>query len=241
MTLPNEIHGSEGDQFNAYTTQPKIRLGQSLVFDDGRRFRFCSVGASVAAIAGFLYQSEVPTLNSGLAVATHAAGVTSLTVTFGGAVTLNEYADGFIWSDSNAGATTGMYKIKSHPAGTAVAVTLWVPTNEAILAATTVSAIKSPYKSVIIHPSPPTAMLVGVAVRDLAVSTYGWFQTHGPCAVNNVTTSVNAAIGKLVMASANTNGAVEGMTAAGDDEIPVGQCIEDEATTEFLGVFLTLE
>jgi hypothetical protein len=241
MSHPKTIHGTEGAQYVSYSSRPQIKLGTKMLFQDGRAFRFASAGASTALVPGFIYQSEVPTLNSGLAVATHAVGDQSLTVTFGGAVTLNEYEEGFVWMDTNANSVVTMYKIKSHPAGTAVAVALYSPINEAILAASTVSAIKSPYKSVIIHPSSPTAMVVGVCVYPLPVSTYGWLQVKGPCPIMNDTATDTLVIGTNAVCSPDRNGEVCGQNTGGGDEIIVGRVLTIEADAQFALIDLTLE
>jgi hypothetical protein len=167
-------------------------------------------------------------------------GDTVVTVTFGAAVTLNQYADGYLWTDVSGVLLGGTYKIKSHPAGTAVAVTLHSPLITAIAAADTVSAVMNPWQSVIISAAGPTALVVGVGVYAIPAANYGWLQVHGPCAVINETT-VDAAIGKSIKPSANTAGNVTGQTTAGLSNMILGQWIEDEATTQWGAAFLTIE
>ena len=116
---------------------------------------------------------------------------------------------------------------------------LWTPTIEAILAASTVSLVQSPYRSVIVTAASPSAMIIGVAPVAIAAAAYGWVQTHGPAAVMNDTATVDAAIGKMLEASPDRAGEVAG--AAAGDEVRIGQCIQDEGDAEFLGAFLTLE
>jgi hypothetical protein len=237
--LPQFISsGTEGDQFNTYTYKLH-ELGTKMVFGDGRAFRFVLNGATLAR-AGYILQTPVQSNNSGLVVATHAVGDRAVTVTFGGAVTLNQYTDGFLYRDSAADGVGTLYKIKSHTAFTTGLVNLWTPLREAIVAADTVTCIMNPYRAVVEAATiamPP----VGVACTAIPASGYGWVQTKGICAVMHDTAGADPAITGYVVMSAARAGECTGMTAAGDDQTGIGIVVLDEADANFIGVMLTLD
>ena len=230
--------GSEGDQFNTYTHELH-ELGTKMVFNDGRAFRFVLNGATLAR-AGYVLQTPVPSNNSGLAVATHAVGDRAVTVTFGGAVTLNQYRNGYLYRDSAADGVGALYKIRTHTAFTTGSVHLWTPLREAIVAADTVTCVMSPWASVVEAATiamPP----VGVACAAIPAAGYGWVQTKGICAVMHDTAGADPAITGYVVMSAVRAGEVTGMTAAGDDQIGLGIVVLDEADANIIGVTLTLD
>lgn len=204
-----------------------------------RVFHYTENGGSGLS-AGTLLQSEVPSGDfTGLAVATVAAGQDELTVTLGStAATQNEYRNGYLWADG--GTNIGhVYKIKEHPAIAASAAgvfTLYDPLVEALTNGTeTVSLVKCPYKDVIIHPSVPTAHVVGVAPIDVTADYYFWCQTWGPAAVlteGTVVIANHAAVGD------GTDGAVQ--AADTDIELIVGDVMRVEGSGEKSLIYLRL-
>jgi len=114
----------------------------------------------------------------------------------------------------------------------------------AMTTSTTVSLVKNTYKDIIIHPSPATAKLVGVAVSAIPANQYGWIQTWGPCAVLTQGTVV---INEVVVDSATVDGAVapmgltEGQPNTGAGQNAVGVVMEVAANTEHSLVFLTID
>lgn len=241
------LNAPEGEQYNTYTNQ-RWPLGTLMMLQDGRKFRFFENGATALA-AGRLIQSEVPGANfdelaipSAVAVNTKAFNVTNGAT----AITLNQFAEGYMNVEDDAGEGH-LYKIAGNAAEAAGSAPFEVQLAHGILVAfttaTTVGLTKSPYRDAIIHPSPPTAAVLGVTPVAVAANAFGWVQTWGPCSVLTEGTLV---IGDSVQASSSADGAVTPFTLTeGTPNVEitpvVGWCMELAATTEHSLVFLTIE
>lgn len=248
--FPNFLCGPEGEQFNSYADE-RVPLGTALVCQDGRLYRFGKVGAGAAAVVGNLYQSPVPGANyDELALpAAVAVGSRTVVVTNGAtAITEDQFKGGFLNVEDDAGEGRA-YLIESNTADAGAGpVTVTLAAGHGIKVAlttvTTVGLTASPYSGLIIHPSPPTACLIGVAASAIAAGEYGWFQRKGPASVLGTGTLV---IGKNCVASVTVPGSVdppaltEGVPNAGFDQPMVGRVMEVAATTEYSLVFLDLE
>ena len=243
MSFPN-IHALSGSEpYRESSVRGAIDLGAMGVMPDGRRYLWCRNGA-VALAAGRVVQSELPGANFDALVidGAHAIGEKTITITNGGtAITANMFRYGYL----NVEASTGngqLYRIASHPAADTSAtcvITLETGLAVAVGASATVTLLKHPCDSVIIHPSPPTACVIGVPNIAVTASYYFWAQVYGPC---SVLTDGTIVAGKTVMISDAVNGAVEPWPAgAGDDEICVGRVMEVAADTECSPIFLTLD
>jgi len=157
------------------------QIGQSI-------YRYGLAGA-IDIPLGVLCQAPVPAAvhHDLVPSASYAASVRLVELTIGAAaITANEYAGG--WLHVNDGTGQGqVFRILSHPAaagGATCVFTLVDPITTAFDVANTLCAITAnPHSLAIIHPSPPTAQLVGVPVAAIAAGSYGWFQTRGPAAV----------------------------------------------------------
>lgn len=228
------------DQIYKTYSSPKHRLGSKLEFPDGRRFRFALNGA-VALSPARLVQMPVPAanhLNQAVAAAA-AVGATRVSVTLGATAAARDlYKDGYLYINDATGEGH-MYRIKGHDligsGGTG-----WINLYEdsPILIALTTSSeytlIRNPYAQVIIHPSPPTALPVGVTVCDVAANAYCWLQVAGPA---TILTNGTIAIGKSVMPSDAVDGSVEALNfteGTPNTEIAavVGKVIAVNADTE---------
>lgn len=211
-------------------------VGQTV---DGRQFRWCKNGA-VALSAGRVVQAEVPGANFDelAVVAAQAVGDKTVTITNGNtAITANMFRGGYLNVEDDTGEGH-MYRIASHPAADTSAscvITLAVGLQVAITTSTTVGLTKHKCDAVIIHPSPPTAAVVGVAPTSIAANAYFWAQFRGQASV--LTDGVITA-GKYVMPSASVDGAVAAYTTGGDDEIIIGQTVELAADTEHSAIDL---
>lgn len=162
----------------------KLPLGTKVRLADGRAFVYGKAGASDLAY-GKMAMQAAPSANfqDEVVAASAAVGDTSITVTFGGAVTANQYADGFLYVNDDTGEGQ-LYNIKSHLAGTASVV---VNLNEAVrvavtAAAGTVSGIVHPCKDLIIGAATAGAP-VGVPLVTVTATYYAWFQVSGPAPV----------------------------------------------------------
>lgn len=229
------------------------KLGTFLDFPDGRRFRLALNGGSNVA-AGRLVQSVVPSsnhVNVACSVAA-AAGSYVVTPTLGAtAVVADEYKDGYLYvNDAGADTTTEgyLYRIKSHPAAAASATCAFTlyedsPLKIALTTNSEVSLVHNEFRAVIIHPSPPTADVVGVTTCAVLANEYCWLQTRGPAAVLTEGTIVQA---RSVVPSSTTDGAVAPLVfteGTPNTEITavVGRVISVNATTEESLIRLTLE
>jgi len=175
-------------------------------------YRYALSGGTL--IAGQLHESSAieAAEDDDLVVATTGSvGGTTIGITFGGAVTENEYADGFLISNVDASAALGWrYRIKSHPAGT-TNVTVTIDHEDGFvtewLAGTAIAgAFKSPWNGIVVSATTAVGPAVGVTVCDIANGSYGWVQTKGP-ALCQVQGTIGIGLG--VMRSNGTAGAVE--------------------------------
>ncbi|MGD9827131.1 MAG: hypothetical protein AB7E70_20165 [Hyphomicrobiaceae bacterium] len=258
------IYGPEGEQFKIYDSAKSwnipYKLGQELIIGE-RRWRFARAGATALA-AGKVYQSEVPDANfDTLAVPTAAVvGQRYIDVTLpANSVAADLWAQGYAVIEAAAGSGPGrQYKVKTH-VGSAGSETLRIyleagdGLQTALTTADKVTMIKSPYADVIIHPAPPTALVVGVPNAAIPATDYGWLQVGGPCPVLVVGTMV---IGGGVIATGTVTGSPDGSaeaagvgittTAATIAQITevfgafIGRCIEVAPTTGYGSVWLML-
>lgn len=241
---------NEGEQRISSLNKGPHDLGAVGVTPDGRWFRYVKNGGSAQA-PGKLYQGKVPGANyDELAlVGAVAAGATTVDVTNGAtAITKDQFKGGYLGIEDDTGEGY-LYLVAGNTAdaatGQTVTVTLADPRGikVALIAATTVGLYEHPCDSVIVHPSPPTSDLVGVATHAMPASYYGWVQFKGPCQVLIEGTVV---IGKSVMASSSVDGAVtpyvltEG-TPNSEITPNVGVCREVAATTEYGLIVLNIQ
>lgn len=208
MSFPQTIMGKWGWE-QVVTTAKKHKLGTRMQIAE-TEYVYASAGEAV--LAGQLMESAAieASENDDLAVATTAAAETAITVTFGGAVTLNEYADGFLYVNTGGGAGAGFrYRIKGNAAGTAVVVT--IDHEDGLITALTngtdvVGAAKNITSGVLQSNTTSVGACVGVTMNDIASASYGWLQTQGQgvCLTQGTPT-----IGLGIMRSNGTDGAVE--------------------------------
>src|SRR3990167_3551856 len=148
-------------------TEPSHQLGTIGITTDGRKFRYVRNNVTNAAVAGELQQSSVEdTGDQSLLMAAGSIGDRTVTTVGTVTVTANQYADGYIVFTAEGGTGNGLYyKIKSHPAATAAAVTLTLydALEVAITTATQADLIANPYNLIIQNPTTATGVVVGVA------------------------------------------------------------------------------
>jgi hypothetical protein len=249
MSFPNIIFGREGAQYEIHATDAagmgRHPWGTILITPDGRQFRYARAGGTIGA--GLLCQSEVPEANwDELNVNTFAVGDKSLLITTGAtAVDLNEIAGGYVNVEDDTGEGY-MYRVASNVANAGSAESAFIldtGVKLAAVAATTVGLLKNPYRDFIIHPSPPTAIVIGVTQMAVVAGNCCWLQTKGPCSVLTEGTLV---IGDSVQPSSSADGAVTPLTlteGTPNTEIapPVGWCMEVAATTEYSAIYLRID
>lgn len=242
MSLSNYTVSSQ-DIRTTGTAKLGERFGQVETTIDGRAYAygFNNTGSGTALAPGKLMQGAVGTANhinqTGVAYGT---GTNRLTWTVGAtAITANQYQDGYFFV--NDGTTTQTLSILAHT--TAVSSgSVTVELKDALIQATTTSSFFSlqpnMWSAVLLmaEASSTTVLPAGVPNVSIPDQNYGWFQIGGPCA-----TLINGtpALGKLVIPSATTNGAVDVYTNSSTQQ-NVGFMMETGVSTKYNTVYLTM-
>lgn len=215
-------------------------LGTKYLLDE-RTFRYTLNGATALSTSRLL-QMQVPVaghIDEALDTPAIDATIVSFTNT-SDAVDVDEYAEGFFWINDDTGEGH-IHRVKSNVAaasGVAGNVILYDPIVVTLGAGATGSLFNSPFRKVIIHPSPATAMLVGVNPLAITADYYFWMQVGGPAAVLTQGTIV---INEKVIDSATVDGAVAptASTAAGEEHY-VGVVVVVNANGEHSAIWLAL-
>ncbi len=241
-------------------------VGSQLVARDGRKFRYCSVGA-VTLIVGNVIQAEVnlttdqnmsavasTTVNPYTGVATpNTAGGAAIGLTHGAATVIaNFFAEGYIHVTVTPGGGD-YYKVASHVALASGAATppdvinLW-PGHKIRRSLTDVTSkvnlVAHPYSRVIQLPATlQTGVIAGVAITPLTGASgrgnFGWLQTRGACGV--LTAAGTVVVGQPAIV-ATTAGAVDLVTTTNIiTSTIVGQFMRIGASAGWSLVYLTLD
>jgi len=160
----------------------RLPLGAKLELADGRIFRYCKNGA-VALAAGKTIQSVIVATERDDAInaaAVVAIGAKTFAFTAVGAITADQFAEGFahIVNDTGEGL---QYKIKSNTAAGAAAdcvVTLYDPIITALAATTDVILSSSQYSGVVLA-ADDLSFIIGVPVIPVTANYYFWAQSGG--------------------------------------------------------------
>lgn len=224
------------------SSTPEHQLGTIGCTEDGRKFRYCKVGSGAALVAGDVIQSPAEDTNEESLTPTAAAiGATQVTVTTGATVTANLFANGYMVVTNTPGNGT-YYKIKSHPATSGAAscvLTLYQPLMVALTSSSRVDLIKDPYNGVIQNPSTASGCIVGVAVKALTASYYGWIQSGGVC---SVLAGGTVGVGKVVVANQGTAAsAIVGADTATEAFPILGRAVASGTNGENCAVYLQLD
>lgn len=204
----------------AVTTTKRHTLGHIGVDGGGRFYRYAFSGEAIGA--GQIIMQKIGQANNDadLALSVAAAiGDLTVTVTLGAtAVTLDQYADGYLYVNDVVGEGHA-YRIKGHPAAALsanVVITLYdgEGISEALNTTTTqVGLMENAYKDVEIWDADDIdGSCLGVAVSEVADNRYFWAGVSGdfPTLIQGTVT-----IGEAVMPSNGTDGAVEAADFAG--------------------------
>ena len=224
---------------NPYETEtaPSHALGTVGVVPDGRTYRYARVDASTALVTGNLLQSKAEnTSDQGLAVAAAAINAFSIVTTSTVTVDANEYADGYAIVTITPGLGQ-VFKIKSHPAASAAALTITLaePIRVALTTDSRIDLVANPYNRVIQHPATATSCPIGVAVVAAAVDTYTWIQTHGIASV--LSTGITA-VGQSVVANTAAGAVID---EASTTRPVIGYAAAGIASGENGAIFLTID
>ena len=242
-TFPHTVRLGEDQVLEQHSTE-KITVGTRGMAEDGRVYRFCENGG-VALIVANMVQSEVPVAD-GLneVVDAMAAGATVLT---GVGATTNDIAvnalkEGYCFS-LTAADTNPCYRIKSNTlldAGQATGtITLYTPLQAAIAAASTISVCKNPWRDIIaMVATTPTAFVCGVAIKALALDTFGWVLTRGVARV--LTGGTGTVIGDPI-GPGDATGSVDLVAALVQDVPFLGHTVVAGAATEMGLYFINID
>lgn len=194
---------------------PQATPGQIISGNDDALYVYVQAGAANIAAGKLIQTSAEVTANENLAVAAAAIGDTTITTTTTVTVTANQYAGGYVIVSVTPGLAN-KYRIASHPAATAAALTLTLedPILVALTTSSRIDLVANPYTGVIIQSvsGALTGAPVGFSVAPITAAYYGWLQIKG---VGAVTNDANAAItvGQDLAPSASVAGSVRLATA----------------------------
>lgn len=198
----------EGKNANVYLVDATKRhmLGSRHVLPDGRVFRYAQVspysaltiGRAVGCIArsANLAKDGLVAGTAGRTTAEWDNGArtfivaTTSSATSGLHIEANNYDDGYLWINDEAGEGQLM-QIKSHGVSTSLgttAVTITMYDEELLTIALTTASqwglVENMYKDVVIHTGAAAGgIALGVTTRAVLAGKYFWLQTWGPCPV----------------------------------------------------------
>ncbi len=190
MGTPRIVQGDERLAYTAGSTAEVVApLGTKLVVEDGRTFRMAQCDTSTALVNANVVTSPAPSANfRDEAVGIIAAGARVLTAvgsTTGGIVD-NALRGGYL-TVTEAAQLDPIHRIKTNTAIIHTSdrgkITLESDLQDAIATGETITYIPSPWRQIIIAPTQPAALILGVTVRAMAVDVYGWIATSGPARV----------------------------------------------------------
>lgn len=231
-----------GQQLLVDSSTQNHTLGAYIETNDGRGFRYASIGAT-STVVGKLYQAsaqDTTNLNpsGGLSVSAAAVGTNQVTITSSITLALNLLAGGLMAVNVTPGAGQ-VYKVKGNTAVSSAAncvVTLEDPiVSTALTTSSKVVFCANPYSLVIVNPATASSSPVGVAQYAITNGNYGWLQTHGACALLNDSAT---AVGLGVSPSASVAGASK---TAASTACSIGYALQVGVTTEYDFVYLTID
>jgi len=241
------IVGKGGSQYGtvnpyAESSTQLFPLGSQLHYGNNI-YRYGQMGSG-AVTAGKLVQHAAVIANhtNMTATATTAAGETAISVETAGDtdLTLNQYADGYLWvNDANGEGQTMRVKsnpVHDHSADPSVVITTYDPLKTALTTSSELSLIANPYTGLIVAPATETGCVMGATLIDMTASYYGWFTVSGPQALLSVGTLV---VGNIAVRSGGTAG---GVAPATDNLLTeIGEVMAARADTEYSLVYMNLQ
>lgn len=227
-------------------------VGSRWDLSDGREVILVSTATNTTTAPGKLYQNAaIVSDHQNLAVTAYQAysnnGNTppKVTVTLGGtAATANQYRGGFLVVNDNAGEGQTL-RIASHPAANAVAslaITLEDGPTVGITTASEVCLIPAHGSNVIINPTTPTNVPVGIALSAASGGTYSFLVSKG--ITSALADATAPGVGVAISASTATAGAIGVFSTLGASgnaiTTQIGNTVQASVSTEYRTVFVDL-
>ena len=240
------VIGKGGSQYGtanpwAESSTQLFPLGTKLIYGNNV-YRYGLLGGT-AVTAGKLVQHQAQDSNhlNMTATAAVSAGETAISVETGGNdLTLNEYADGYLWVNDVNGEGQTM-RVKSNPAhdhsdDPSVVITTYDALATALTTISQLSLIHNPYSGMVIAPATETGAVMGATVIDMTADYYGWFTVSGPQALLTVGTLV---LGNIAVRSGGTDG---GVAPATDNVLTeIGEVMAVNANTEYSLIWMNIQ
>lgn len=199
-------------------------VGTRFDLSDGREVILVGTGTTAIGTAGLLCQDS-PILANHQELAVTAVQAYSangnipatVTVTLGAtALTANQYQGGFLSVAEGPGIGQTL-RIASNPvalaSGTGVVITLEDAPNTALTTSSVVDLIPPHGASIVINPTTPTNIPVGVTLYPISASSYGFLTSKG--LTSCLSDSTAPAIGVSIKPSVTTVGCIATATATG--------------------------
>ena len=241
------VVGKGGSQYGtvnpwAESSTQLFPLGSELHYGNNI-FRYGQLGGT-AVTAGKLVQHAAIIANHTNCAATAAttAGTTAISIETAGDtdITLNQYADGYLWVNDVNGEGQTM-RVQSNPAHNhgddpSIVITTYDELATALTTNSQLSLIANPHTGLVVAPAAETGAVMGATVIDMTADYYGWFTTSGPQALLSVGTLV---VGNIAVRSGGTAG---GVAPATDNLLTeVGEVMAARADTEYSLVWMNLQ
>tara|TARA_R110002072_G_scaffold115402_2_gene245669 strand:+ start:384 stop:1289 length:906 start_codon:yes stop_codon:yes gene_type:complete len=232
------IVGKGGSQYataNPYAESATqlFPLGSKLIYGNNT-YRYVGIGGTAVTAGKLLQQPAVVSDHANMsATAAVAAGETAISVETGGTdITLNQYANGYLWVNDVAGEGQ-MLRVKSNPAhdhsaDPSIVITCYDALATALTTNSQLTLLADPSNDLIVAPAAETGALMGATVIDMTADYYGWAVISGPAALLTVGTLV---VGNAAVRSGGTAG---GVAPATDNVLmEVGDVMAVSANTEY--------
>ena len=232
------IVGKGGSQYataNPYAESATqlFPLGSKLIYGNNT-YRYVGIGGTAVTAGKLLQQPAVVSDHANMsATAAVAAGETAISVETGGTdITLNQYANGYLWVNDVAGEGQ-MLRVKSNPAhdhsaDPSIVITCYDALATALTTNSQLTLLADPSNDLIVAPATETGALMGATVIDLTADYFGWAVISGPAALLTVGTLV---VGNAAVRSGGTAG---GVAPATDNVLmEVGDVMAVSANTEY--------
>lgn len=216
-------------------------VGELIHTNDGRKLRYCKVGAT-ALVAGKLYQAAAEDTSNmqDLTATAAAAAATSMVTTTTVTLAADLLAGGLLTVVSGTTGAGFTYKIKGNTAAAGAVTTFSL--EDPVLVATSgtvkIDVKQNPYQSVIVAPTTATSAAVGFAVFNVTALYFGWLVTHGPTACLAQGTVV---VGDDLVPAETTNAGSVVSRADASLSNTVGKALTGIASTDYGLVFASIE